>query len=1129
MDDATEGKPMLRRGWIVGIVCGLAGTAWAFAEPVRKSARDGAAASDRPAVELTPATIEKRLKQVENAANLDEPVRKALIEKYNAALEHLKTADEHKAQAEELRQQTAAAPAELERLKAAMKGPPRDGLRPVSPDMGLAEMQQALTEAEKKYEALQKQLAEFENEPARRADRRKEIPGLLESIRDQLEEIEGQPAVNPSGGAALDLQAVAERVLLTSRRRALEHELAVYEEELRHYELTVDLIEARRDHAVVATERAEQHLKAWREAINARREREAAEQAQEAQEEVRHAHPAIRRLAEENAALTVQRQEMTARFEIATKSQEALEEQRKVLEALYKRVKKHVDRVGLTESTGVLLRKQRDSIPDVSEHRRFIDERKAEIAQLTVQVADLEDQREALADIDERARQVLAEARSAKKNKLPSVDETRRVLEATKEILNALLADTNEYIEKLSELNTTEQDLVDDAQKFSNLTREYILWIRSAEFPQAADAADLRDAGRWLLAPKEWSAALRTFMADGRKHPFGWLSAVVILVALALSPRMWRRLLREAGRDAAHHQATSVWPTAQALVATAVLSGVAPAALWLAGWRLGHLAGGSEFLLALARGLEGSALLLGTINFTRHLCRSHGLGEAHFGWPPPVLDLIRRSLSWLTAAGLPLAGIVLMTESQSDETIKNSLGRAAFVGFQIILLVSAHRVWHAPQGLARQLRMGERNRWWMRLCRLGHAVSILAPVALAGLAIAGYYYTAVQLAQRLLVTSWLAGGLLVLHATLLRWVLMAYRDLAIQRGRELRAAEEAAAADHQPATTAAETTVQLADINHQTHALLGLVMCSIFLIGFSALWVEFLPALEVLDQIQVWPQPFATIVEASDGKSQPHVVTLLELAVATLILLVTTAAARNIPGLVEISVLRHLKLDAGARYAVGAVTQYAITVFGVAMAFNRVGVRWENVQWLAAAFTVGLGFGLQEIFANFASGLLLLVERPIRVGDTVSVGDVTGKVTRIRIRATTIVDGDLRELIVPNKEFISGKVMNWTLTDTTSRMTIKLGVPRGSDPDFVRQILLHVAASHPLVLKDPPPHALFDEFDDDTLKFTLHVYMASREVYVQLRHELNAGINAAFQQSGIDRTTPPAETVPHAA
>src|SRR5262245_35267568 len=186
-------------------------------------------------------------------------------------------------------------------------------------------MQEALAKAEKEYEELQKQLEEVESDSARRADRRTEIPGLLEAIRDQLEEIEGQPTASPPGGAAFDPQVVAERVLLTARRRALEHELSVYEEELRHYELTVDLIEARRDHAVVATQRAEQHLKAWQEALNERRERDAAEQAEEAKEDVQQAkNPVIRRLAEENAALAARRQELVARIQITAKSRAIL-------------------------------------------------------------------------------------------------------------------------------------------------------------------------------------------------------------------------------------------------------------------------------------------------------------------------------------------------------------------------------------------------------------------------------------------------------------------------------------------------------------------------------------------------------------------------------------------------------------------------------------------------------------------------------------------------------------------------------------------------------------------------------------------------------------------------------------
>jgi potassium efflux system protein len=1121
---------MLRIGWIVGIVCCLAGTSLAFAQTEKTAPRDNKAQSERAPAELSAEAIQKRLKQVESATNLDESVRKSLIEKYNTALAHLKTAEEHKQAAAEFREKTDAAPQELERLQEALKGPPPDVLPAIEPEMGLAEMQEALSKSEQIYETLQKERTEYENEPARRADRRTAIPPLLESIRNELEEIEKQSGVTAPGGATLDPAAVAERVLLIARRHALEHELQVYEEELRHYELTVDLIEARRDHSVMVSEHAEQHLKAWRAAVNERRQKDAVEQAQAAQAAARHAHPAIRRLAEENAALSLQREDLAGRIEIASRELEAIQDQLKMLAALYDRLHDRVERVGLTESIGVVLRKQRESIPDASEHQRFIDERKAEISRLSLQVLDLEDQSEALADIDERARHIHSEARHSRhKKKQLSLAEIRKTLESSRDIVHSLIADTNNYIELLTELDTKETELVGEARKFSEFTREYILWIRSTEVPGAGDVKQLQNACVWLLAPRQWSTVIQEVVTDVRSHAAAWLGALATFVVLALSPRLWRRLLRKAGRDAAQRHATSVFPTALALLTTVVLSAAWPAALWLVGWRIGRLTPRSDFLMALHHGLQGAAFLLGTLNFTRHLCRSHGLGEAHFEWPKPVLELVRKNLWWMTVAGLPLAAIVLVTEAQGDEAIKNSLGRMAFIAFQLLLLSAAHQVWHAPQGLARQLASGERHRWWLRICRLGHIASIVAPVALVALAVAGYYYTAVQLAQRLLVTSWLAGGLLVVHATLLRWVLLAYRDLATKRGREQREA----AADHHSAAEAEEATVQLSGINQQIRQLLGLAICGAFLIGCSVIWVEILPAFEFLDTVQVWPHPFAKF--DPDAKKDPKEFVLLlgDVAAAVLLLLVTTAAARNIPGLIEIAILRHLKLDAGARFAIEAITQYAITVLGCSLAFSRVGVGWEDVQWLAAAMTVGLGFGLQEIFANFASGLLLLFERPIRVGDTVTVGDTTGTVTRIRIRATTIVDGDLRELIVPNREFISGKVMNWTLTDTTTRMTINIAVPRGNDPNAVRQLLLRVATKHPMVLKDPPPNAMFDEFSGDNLKFTLRVFMANRDVYDQLRHELNAGLDAAFHQAGIDRSQPPMATpvseLPHAA
>ena len=220
------------------------------------------------------------------------------------------------------------------------------------------------------------------------------------------------------------------------------------------------------------------------------------------------------------------------------------------------------------------------------------------------------------------------------------------------------------------------------------------------------------------------------------------------------------------------------------------------------------------------------------------------------------------------------------------------------------------------------------------------------------------------------------------------------------------------------------------------------------------------------------------------------------------------------------TVLQRLPLDAGARYAATTVSRYVIFVVGVSFCFHEIGIGWSNVQWLIAAMTVGLGFGLQEIFANFVSGLILLFERPIRIGDVVSVGEVTGKVTRIRIRATTITDWDMRELVVPNKEFITARVMNWTLSDTTARMTLKVGVAYGTDPELTRRLLLEVADKNANVLKEPAPHALFNEFGDSTLNFILRVYLPSLDVFLKTRHELHSGINAAFQNAGIEIAFP---------
>ncbi|MFM8219511.1 MAG: mechanosensitive ion channel domain-containing protein, partial [Planctomycetaceae bacterium] len=312
---------------------------------------------------------------------------------------------------------------------------------------------------------------------------------------------------------------------------------------------------------------------------------------------------------------------------------------------------------------------------------------------------------------------------------------------------------------------------------------------------------------------------------------------------------------------------------------------------------------------------------------------------------------------------------------------------------------------------------------------------------------------------------------------------------------------------------------ELEDAVSQWRHLVHMGLVGVFVVGSCWILSPILPALAVFQSIEVWPRPFHWL-DAGDADNVANVVTVAGVALAALLGVLTWFCQRTLPELLDVLVLSRTQLDQGGRYAVAAIARYAVLVAGSLAAFSQVGIGWAQLNWLVAAMTVGLGFGLQEIFANFVSGLILLFERPVRIGDIVSIGDITGKVSRIRMRATTITDNDLRELIVPNKELITGRVINWTLTDTVSRLTIKVKVAVGTDPDFARGLLLGVANRHRLVLRQPPAQAQFEEFADNALHFALRVCVASFDLVAQTRHELLTAIKKEFQEQGLALSIP---------
>jgi small-conductance mechanosensitive channel len=265
-------------------------------------------------------------------------------------------------------------------------------------------------------------------------------------------------------------------------------------------------------------------------------------------------------------------------------------------------------------------------------------------------------------------------------------------------------------------------------------------------------------------------------------------------------------------------------------------------------------------------------------------------------------------------------------------------------------------------------------------------------------------------------------------------------------------------------------------------------------------------------------------------------VTAATLVVALLILLVTWVASRLARTFVAMRLLGRTRLKVGVRYAIGRILGYVILVLGLLVALQTIGVNATMLAAFSAALGIGLGFGLQDIVKNFVAGLVLLIERPIEVGDRVVVGDATGEVVEIRARATIVRTNDEVDLIVPNSRFITDTVQNWSYGSNRVRHRIPVGVAYASDPEVVVQALVAAAGRSENVLKDPAPTVLLKGFGDSSLDFELRCWTRTllhrqgafrAEVNRLILEELSSrGIEIPFPQQDLHIRTAPESPPP---
>lgn len=390
----------------------------------------------------------------------------------------------------------------------------------------------------------------------------------------------------------------------------------------------------------------------------------------------------------------------------------------------------------------------------------------------------------------------------------------------------------------------------------------------------------------------------------------------------------------------------------------------------------------------------------------------------------------------------------------------------------------------------------------------------LMPLALIATVWLGYYYTALKLTGRLIDTLLVLVVWRVVEAAAVRSLAVAARRLAFQRAlaRRQAAPRDAVGRDNAEAPEIIEQPVlDIEQVNRQSLRLLRLGLLGATLLVLYWVWADLLSVAAYLDTVTLYEYG-----SAAAGAPAMVPISLLDVFGALVIAAISLALARNLPGLLEVLVLSRMNLGQGNAYAATTLLSYLIVGIGAISALSTLGVSWDKLQWLVAALSVGLGFGLQEIFANFVSGLIILFEKPVRIGDVVTIGNLSGTVSRIRIRATTIIDFDRKEIIVPNKTFLTDQLVNWSLSDTVTRVTIRIGVAYGSDLDLVRKLLLQIADENPRVLKEPAPMLVFLSFGASTLDHELRIHVPELIDRNAAVDEINRRIDQVFREHGIE-------------
>ncbi|MFG6136684.1 mechanosensitive channel MscK [Halomonas sp. B23F22_10] len=1045
------------------------------------------------------AALEERLAslQPEEGKTADAATQES-IDALEATLDALAGLEDVEGRLSTLEERDDRAPQELSETRQALASA-RDTPRE-SPDrealagLDLETLMSRLETATDELETAQDRLSEVETRllgtqtlPERAQQAIAEASAAMEEHRRALEELD-----------ARDVASQAPRRLEHRVERALaERRLALHRRELATNSRFRELAQQQRELYRLRVTRLESRVRALQASLEERRREQSEQAVAEAvgdEPEGVSRHPQVLEARQANRDMSLELLRATSRAnELGRQGQEARRQLERVRQ-LQRGLSEHIEAIRGSPLLSRILREQRRALPSVESTSGL----KEEIADLRLQQFELDRQRERLQNVEQRASQRLEQADAGASE---AVHETlAQLLRARRELLDRLEPTYGEVLTAAIELQLNQQQLFETSRELRAAIDEQLFWIANSH---PLDLNWLTRLPSHLSAEwgeGEWRRALPTHWRWPDSAAF--LASPLLLIAgvlLGLRRPLSRRLAR-LHDEIGHLRQDSQGHTPLAVGVEALLALPGPLSLLAAS--LGMTLGGAGLAVSIGWALMYLALAWAGIAWMRRLLVPEGVATRHFHWPSGYVAQLRRWLWWLGLALVPVLFVGTQARDVDIDLTQRPLAMllllAGLVGMSVALarLILAHTPFFGVK-LFRLL--------------LGLAMAMV-PLVLGGLVMFGYAYAALSLVGRFVITIYLLGAWILVEAAVVRGLAVAARRLAYRRAlaRRRALAHEAENGEH-GVEVVEEPPLDMQQVNQQSLRLSKLILMLGFVVVLYLVWTDLLTVFGYLERVMIL---------GGDGQQGSELVgasiSVADLCVALLVVALTLIMARNLPGLLEVMVLSRLELKQGSAYAISSLLSYVIVGTGVVWALGTLGVSWSKLQWLVAALGVGLGFGLQEIFANFISGLIILFERPVRIGDTITLGNLTGTVNRIRIRATTVTDFDRKEIIIPNKTFVTDQLINWSLSDNITRVILTYGVALGSDHRLVQRLLTQAAGENARVLADPEPQVLFMRYGDSRLEFELRIFVNSLGDRLLATDELNGRVGELFAEQGLE-------------